>query len=89
MQKYELTVVLEGKATAAKKKKVGEAIEKIVVVVKGKLGKVEDWGVIGTGLYLHFPLELEKSEVKGILAKLNQETEIKKFLLVKKNGKKS
>lgn len=44
MNKYELTVVLDPKATVAKKKKVIETIEKIISLLKGKLGKVEDWG---------------------------------------------
>lgn len=85
MQKYELTIVLEEKASVAKKKKIQETVEKIISLVKGKVGKVEDWGVVGTGVYLHFPLELEKSSVKAISTKLGQEGEIKRYLLVK-NG---
>jgi len=94
MQKYELTVVLDGKATVAKKKKVQEAIEKIVNLSKGKLGKAEDLGTkelaykikkSATGVFLHFPLELDASEVKSLSVKLNQETEIIRYLLVK-NG---
>jgi len=85
MSKYELTVVLDGKATAAKKKKVIETIEKIVALAKGKLGKVEDWGVKETGLYLFFPLETPKSSVKMISTKLSQENDVNKYLLVRKN----
>lgn len=84
MEKYELTLVLDGKATPAKKKKVVEAVEKVVGIVKGKLEKMEDWGVVGTGLYLHFPLELETSSVKTISTKINQESEILKYLLIRK-----
>lgn len=83
MNKYELTVVLDAKATPAKKKKIVEMIEKVVSVTRGKSGKPEDWGAIGAGLYLHFLLELESSKVKGIFTKLDQETEILKYLLVR------
>lgn len=92
MQKYELTVVLDGKATSAKKKKVQEAIEKIVNLSKGKLGKAEDLGMkdlaykikkTATGVFLRFPLELNAAEVKNLSVKLNQETEIIRYLLVK------
>lgn len=84
MEKYELTVVLDSKATVAKKKKVSETIEKIVTLLKGKLGKVEDWGVKENGLYLFFPLEIEKSSVKMISTKVSQEEGIKKYLLIRK-----
>ena len=84
MEKYELTLVLDSKATAAKKKKVTEAVEKIVALAKGKLGKVEDWGVKETGLYLFFPLETPKSSVKMISTKMSQESEVLKYLLIRK-----
>ena len=81
--KYELTIVLDSKATAAKKKKVMETIEKIVALLKGKLGKVEDWRVKENGLYLFFPLEIEKSSVKMMATKVSQENDIKKYLLIR------
>ncbi|KKR14974.1 MAG: hypothetical protein UT87_C0034G0003 [Candidatus Levybacteria bacterium GW2011_GWC1_40_19] len=84
MEKYELTIVLDVKATAAKKKKITETIEKTVSLLKGKIGKIEDWGVKENGLYLFFPLELEKSSVKMIATKVEQETDILKHLLIRK-----
>lgn len=84
MEKYELTIVLDSKATAAKKKKVTETVEKIVALAKGKLGKVEDWGVKENGLYLFFPLETPKSSVKIISTKVSQENDIKRYLLIRK-----
>jgi ribosomal protein S6 len=84
MEKYELTIVLDSKATAAKKKKVTETVEKIASLLKGKLGKVEDWGVKEEGYYLFFPLEIEKSSVKMIATKVSQEDDIKKYLLIRK-----
>ena len=84
MEKYELTIVLDAKATVAKKKKVTETVEKLVTLLKGKIGKVEDWGVKEAGLYLFFPLELEKSSVKMMATKVEQETDILKHLLIRK-----
>lgn len=83
--KYELTIVLDSKATAAKKKKVTETIEKIISLLKGKIGGVEDWGVKENGLYLFFPLEIEKSSVKMISTKMSQESEVLRYLLIRKN----
>ena len=97
MRKYELTVVLDGKATPAKKKSVTELVEKVVAIGKGKVGKVEDWGTkdlayplhgnskIGksaTGVYLHFPLELETDSAKEVMAKLRANEDIIRYLLI-------
>ena len=92
MGKYELTIVLDGKVSPAKKKKITETVEKLVAVSKGKLGKVEDWGEkelaykIGksaSGIFLHFPLELEAKDVKNISTKLYQERDIVRQLIIK------
>lgn len=92
MQKYELTLVLDGKATAAKKKAVQGLIEKIVKTFKGKVGKVEEWGKkdlaykIGkstTGEFLTFPLELDVQSPKALFLKLKSEEDIIRYLLVK------
>jgi small subunit ribosomal protein S6 len=93
MKNYELTLILDGKATSAKKKSIQSLVEKIVELGKGKIGKVEDWGVkdlmykIGeskTGVYLFFPLELEAETVINLASKLKVEKEIIRYLLVKK-----
>ena len=44
MQNYELTVVLSGKATEAKKKSLKEKIENIVKNFDGKVTNSFDWG---------------------------------------------
>jgi small subunit ribosomal protein S6 len=94
MNKYEVTIVLDGKATAAKKKAIQSLVEKIVELGKGKVGKVEDWGArdlaykLGkstTGIYLHFPLELEGETVKNLSTKIKVESEILRYLLVRKD----
>ncbi len=94
MNKYELTIVLDGKATSAKKKAVQSLVEKIVELGKGKIGKVEDWGTKDlaykiekstTGVYLHFPLELEPETVKNLASKVKVENEIIRYLLIRKD----
>lgn len=94
MQSYELTVVLPGSATAAKKKSVEETIKKMAKTFKGKVGKVEDWGKkelayeIGkneSGVFLFFPLELGPEETKTLSSKLNLEKDIIRYLLVRED----
>lgn len=91
MNKYELTIVLDGKTTPAKKKVAQEWVEKLIKIAKGKIVKLDEWGVrdlacrIGksaTGLYLHYTLELESGSVKGIATKLNQEGVVLRHLLI-------
>ena len=91
MRNYLLTIVLSGKATAAKKKDVLEKIEKIVKVNKGKVTLSEDWGVKDLaykikkndmGLFLHFELELPASSVKAISDKVRLEDDIIRHLMV-------
>lgn len=84
MRKYELTLVLDAKATAAKKKSVGETIEKVVKVFKGKIEKTEDWGEKGSGQLLHFLLELDSASAKAIEAKLKAEESIVKYLIIRR-----
>lgn len=83
MRKYELTIILDAKVTVAKKKAVGETIEKVVKVFKGKVEKTEDWGEKGAGQALHFLLELDNISAKSLDTKLKGEGEIKKYLIIK------
>ncbi len=92
MQKYELTVVLPGKTSAAKKKAFVEKLEKTVDAMEGKLGKLEDWGEKPlayeikkneVGNYLHFPLELISTKAGQIDAKLKVDDEVLRYLLVR------
>lgn len=92
MQKYELTIVLDGKATSAKKKAVIAGIEKAAELLKAKLGTVVDWGVKDlayqiakseSGAFIHIPLEIEASEVKKLVEKIKTDDVIIRYLLVK------
>ena len=93
MNKYELTVVLDGKAGAAKKKKVEEALDKTLKIFKGAIKESKEWGVkelaykIGkseTGLYLFFEVELDPKGVKALNDKLRTDADIIRFLLINK-----
>ncbi len=93
MNKYELTVVLDGKAGATKKKKVLEALEKVLKIFKGEIKESKEWGVkelaykIGkseTGLFLFLELELDPKGVKALNDKLRTDPDIIRFLLINK-----
>lgn len=92
MNSYELTLVLDGKSQASKRKKVVESVEKILKLFNGKIKKESDWGVkelsyrIGksdSGLYLHFVIELEPKGVKTLNEKLRTDADILRYLIVK------
>ena len=91
MNKYELTIVLDGKSGSAKKKKIEEVIASVLKLFKGEIKESKDWGVkelaykIGkseTGLYLFYNLELVAEGVKALNDKLRTDAEILRFLLI-------
>ncbi len=93
MNSYELTLVLDGKAGVAKKKKVTEALEKTLKIFKGAIKESKEWGVkelaykMGnseTGLYLFFELELDPKAVKQLNEKLRVDPDVIRYLVVKK-----
>jgi small subunit ribosomal protein S6 len=94
MNKYELTLVLDGKAGAAKKKKVTETLEKIISLFKGSIKESKELGVkelaykIGkseTGLFLFFNLELDPKSVKALNDKLRIDADLIRFLLIRRD----
>ncbi|MDP3917964.1 MAG: 30S ribosomal protein S6 [Candidatus Woesebacteria bacterium] len=96
MNNYELTIILEGKITSAKKKTVLENIEKFVKILEGKMDKVEDWGVKelfhqikknSQGAYLHIPLELPAKSIKQLDIKLKAIDNILRYLLIREENK--
>lgn len=93
MRNYELTIVLAGKTTPAKKKSQIEKIGKLIKSEKGKIAKTDDWGEIRfanpillneAGMFLHFQLELEPSFAKDLDSALNLEEGILRYLLVRR-----
>jgi len=94
MNKYELTMILDGKSGAAKKKAQTAKITKIVEISKGKVLSEKEWGVRDlaykidkseTGLYLFFELELEPKAVRALNDKLRTDSDLLRYLLIK-NG---
>jgi len=83
MNKYELTIVVDEKTGASKKKSVIEKISKMVETLKGKLGKMEDWGQKEYGLCIFFPLELDSSGAKILNDKLRLEDDVERYLLIR------
>jgi len=89
--KYELTLVLDGKATPAKKKKIVDGLKETIAALGGKIIKSEDWGIkelayrikkSQRGLYLFFGLELDAAKVKSLNEKLKAESGLLRYLLV-------
>lgn len=92
MQKYELTIVLDGKASSAKKKAVLTTTQKVVELLKGKVGTIQDWGVkelaykikkSTSGLFVFLLLELTSDSVKKLVEKVKTENDIIRYLLVR------
>ena len=92
MQKYELTIVMDAKATVSKRKTVRETLEKTVSLLKGKVGTVLDWGekelayqIKGKsgGYFIHLPLELTSDSTKKLTEKIKTEDAIIRYLLVR------
>lgn len=92
--KYELTALLEGKASSAKKKKFSENIEKMISSLSGKIVKSKEWGVLDlaypikkseNALYLFWELELPANKVKSLRDRLKLEEDVLRYLLVRSN----
>lgn len=97
MNKYELTLILEGKTTSAKKKAVLETLEKSIKMLEGTLQKAEDWGVKEMfheikkekeGLYLHMPFELNAKSIKSLEIKLKAMENVLRYLIVRTEAQK-
>lgn len=92
MNNYDLTLVLDGKSGAAKKKKTIESLEKVLASFNGKITETKDWGVkdlaykIGksvTGLYTFMELTMEAAGAKALNEKLRTDADILRFLLIR------
>jgi len=92
MNKYELTLLLDGKTTPAKKKAVLEKIEKLVSFYGGKIDKSTDWGKKelayrikknDEGVYLFLELSLDPKGAKEIQSKLSVDDTFLRYLVVK------
>lgn len=93
---YNLTVVLPGGMTPAKKKSVRGSLEKLIPDLKGEIKKTEEIGekdlayVIkktNKGYFLNFRINLDSVNVKSLLSKLQLDDTLLRYLLVKVEGK--
>lgn len=93
---YELVIVLDGKASAAKKKTSIEKIEKFIKTLDGKILDVLDWGVkdlaypikkVMSGSYMIFQVELPALAARVVNEKLRLEEDILRYLLMTKQTK--
>lgn len=92
MNKYELTVVFDGKVGSSKKTKFSESLEKMIKIFDGKVLESKDWGIKDlqykikkslNGLFLHFVLEMDPKGAKELNNKLRVDSEILRFLIIK------
>lgn len=93
MKNYELTIVLPGKTTAAKKKDMTDKIEKMVTVNKGTVTKMDDWGKKDlaydikkndSGVFVYFELNMPPTAVKNLKDKMKLEDDIMRYLIIAK-----
>jgi len=94
MNIYELTLILEGKTSPAKKKSLVEKIEKLVKLNKGNILKKDDWGKKDfaypikkndTGIYLFFEIELEPEAVNKVSEKIRIDDDVLRHLIIRKD----
>lgn len=92
MQKYELTVVMPEKTTAAKKKAFQEGLEKTVKALEGKIVKTDDWGEkelaykiakSNSGNFTLYSLELNASKAPQLYTKMRVDNDVIRYLLVR------
>lgn len=92
MNNYELTLVLPGGATAAKKKSVLGRVEKLVKTNKGKVAKTDDWGKLDLayeikkqkfGVFMHMIIQIDAQGIKNLKDKLRLDDDIMRYLVIK------
>lgn len=92
MYTYDLTVVLDGKLTPAKKKTAVTKIETLITTADGAVGKIKDWGERDlaypiaksvSGTYLTFPVSMEGPSAQKFNDKLRLEEGILRYLLIR------
>jgi small subunit ribosomal protein S6 len=93
MNIYELTIVLPGDTSAAKKKTFSEKLGKLIDTLKGKIEKTDEWGGLELaypiakntdGLFFYYELELESAAAKNLNDKLRLDEDIIRYLLIRK-----
>lgn len=96
MNLYNLTVILDGKTTAAKKKAALEKLSSLITTFEGKLGEINDMGERElayeinkntTGVYLNLPLTMKGESAKKLMDKVRLEDYVLRYLLVRKDEK--
>ncbi len=93
MRKYELVLIINPDLNASKKKELVAKLKKMIEGGKGKIEKTDEWGKkqfsypikkLKEGDYLFWEVSLPEQGLGEIDRKLRLETEVLRFLLVKK-----
>ena len=93
MRDYELTLVIDPDLTSEKQKKLLTKIKKVIVDLKGKVGKTDEWGrkelaypikKKTLGYYFFLESKLPEKGLGELEKKLKLEEGVIRYLLVKK-----
>ena len=92
MNNYELTVVFDGKMTAAKKKSAVEKLTKLLTTLKAKVTDSKDMGTrdlaypinkLESGFYMFYNVEMSADAAKKLSDKMRMEDYMIRHLLIK------
>lgn len=93
MKDYELTLVIDSQVSAEDRKKQITKIKKTIEALKGKVGKVDDWGgkklaypikKKDLGYYFLLVIKLPEEAPAELDKKLRLEEKLLRYLLVKR-----
>lgn len=83
MRDYELVLVIDSNLTALKQKSLRLKIKKIIISLKGKVKKEEEWGKKEKGSYFFLQIGLLSNSLTELEKKLKLEEGLWRYLLVK------
>lgn len=92
MNNYDLTFILDGKLTPAKRKSTLEKIDKVIELFEGKITKTQDLGEkvlaypikkLTSGAYYQYNIDLSGENARKLNDKLRLEESILRYLFVR------
>jgi small subunit ribosomal protein S6 len=92
MRQYELVVIFSTEKNTKTEKKSAEEIKKLITSLKGKVDKIDDWGLKTlsypikkqtTGLYIQFNFSLPEEKTAQLKKSLLANENIIRYLLIR------
>lgn len=93
MNKYNLTLVLKPDLEEKDRQVIMDSIKKRFVGDEGKVEKEENWGIRdlaypikknNKGFYIHFEIQADPKQAKGLDKSLDLEEDVLRYLLVRR-----